>query len=325
MSLSTIYETIQEDLSKVEDSLAGIARIDFPWLSQVLDFSLKAGGKRMRPALVLLSGKLCLYNLKRLLPMAIAVELMHTATLVHDDAIDKSSVRRNRPTVNKLWGEEKAVLLGDYLFARAGEAVTETKTVRVIRLFSQTLAIISGGELNQALNAFNLEQTYEQYLQRIRAKTASLFALSTESGAILSHAPPKVVKAMKEYGDYLGIAFQICDDILDYIGTEEELGKPVASDLMQGTFTLPAMLISQRYPNGNPVKALFNANVSVEERLVLIKQAVDMVQNSDIAERCYKVASDYCAKACDSLKPLPDDANRRYLIELSDYVIKRRK
>lgn len=324
MPLETIYESIQSDLNKVEDCLSEVTRTNFSWLSAILSFSLKSGGKRIRPALVLLSGRFYDYNLKRLLPMATAVELMHTATLVHDDAIDKSAVRRNRPTINKLWGEEKAVLLGDYLFAKAGEAVTETKTVRVIMLFSQTLEIISSGELNQAINAFNLEQTYEQYIQRIRGKTASLFALATESGAILSHAPQRIVRALKEYGDNLGVAFQIIDDLLDFIGTEAELGKPVASDLTQGTLTLPAMLAIERYPKDNPIKALFKNGLSPEEKQRLIKQAIDMVRSSDIVEHCYKTASDYCDQACECLRQLPDDANRRVLIELSDYVIKRR-
>jgi octaprenyl-diphosphate synthase len=319
--LSTIYEPVQEDLVKVEARLRSVCEVNFPRLSKLLDHSLKSGGKRIRPALVLLSGKFYHYDPGYLLPMATAVEILHTATLVHDDAIDNSAVRRGRPTINKLWGEDKAILLGDYLLGKSQELVADTQNLRVIRLFAQTFMTISSGELNQAFSAFNLEQTREQYLQRISSKTACLLSLATESGAILSQAPEKSVRALKGYGHNLGIAFQIVDDILDFIGTEEEMGKPVGSDLAQGTLTLPAILLLERYPEDNPVRRLFQN----EDRQRNIGLAMEMVRNSSITEECYAVASDYCARACRNIKQLPDNASRRSLIELADYVVKRRK
>jgi len=321
MQLSIIYEPIQEDLAKVEDRLMSVSKVDYPPLSELLDYSLESAGKRIRPALVLLSGKFYDYNLSYLLPMAMAVELLHTATLVHDDAIDKSSVRRGRPTVYRVWGEDKAVLLGNYLFAKAEEFVATTGNLRVIRLSAQTLQVISSGELNQAFNAFNLEQTRQHYLQRISSKTACLFSTATESGAILSQAPEESIKVLKDYGYNLGIAFQIVDDILDFIGTEEELGKPVGSDLAQGTFTLPAMLLLERYPEDNPVKRLFQNRDKREN----IKLAIELVRNSSIVEECYALASDYCAMACHNLNLLSDNASRQSLVELADYIIKRRR
>jgi len=319
--LSTIYEPIQEDLVRVEDRLRSVCEVDSPQLSKLLDYSLKSGGKRVRPALILLSGKFYRYDLNYLMPMATAVEILHTATLVHDDVIDNSPVRRGRPTVNKAWGEDKAILLGDYLLAKSQELVAETQNLRVVRLFAQTFMTLSSGELNQAFNAFNLEQTRQQYLRRISAKTASLISLATESGAILSQAPEKSVEALKEYGHNLGIAFQIVDDILDFIGTEEEMGKPTGSDLAQGTLTLPAMLLLERYPEDNPVKRLFRN----EDRQKNIGLAIELVRSSSIPQECYAVASDYCARACHNLKLLPDNASRRSLIELAEYVVKRRK
>ncbi len=319
--LRTIYEPIQEDLVKVEARLRSVCEVDFPWLSKLLAHSLKEGGKRIRPALVLLSGKFYDYDLSYLLPMATAVEILHTATLVHDDAIDNSAVRRGRPTINKVWGEDKAILLGDYLLGKSKELVADTQNLRVIRLFAQTFMTISSGELNQAFSAFNLEQTREQYLQRISGKTACLLSLATESGAILSQAPEKSVEALKGYGHNLGIAFQIVDDILDFIGTEEEMGKPVGSDLAQGTLTLPAILLLERYPEDNPVRRLFQN----EDRQRNIELAMELVRNSSITEECYAVASDYCAQACHNLSLLPDNASRRSLIKLADYVVKRRK
>jgi octaprenyl-diphosphate synthase len=319
--LNTIYEPVQEDLVRVEDRLRSVCEVDFPQLSKLLDYSLKSGGKRIRPALVLLSGRFYHYDPNYLVPMATAVEILHTATLVHDDVIDNSPVRRGRPTINKAWGEDKAILLGDYLLARSQELVAETQNLRVIKLFAQAFMTLSSGELAQAVNAFNLEQTRQQYLQRISAKTASLISLATESGAILSQAPEKSVEALKEYGHNLGIAFQIVDDILDFIGTEEEMGKPTGADLAQGTLTLPAMLVLERYSGDNPVTRLFRS----EDRQKNIGLVMELVSNSSIPEECYTVASDYCAKACRNLDLLPDNASRRSLIALAEYVVKRRK
>ncbi len=319
MELSTIYEPVEEDLVKVEDWLKSVSKVDFPHLSELLDYSLQSSGKRIRPALTLLSGKFYDYNLDYLLPMATAAEIMHTATLVHDDTIDDSPVRRGRPTVYKLWGKEKEILLGDYLFAEAGALTATTQNLRAIKLFADTLKAISSGELNQAFNAFNLKQSREQYLQRVSKKTAALFSMATETGAILSQTPEESIQILVEYSHNLGIAFQIVDDILDFIGTEEELGKPVGSDLAQGTLTLPAILLLEYYPKDNPVERLFSHRDEQDD----IKQAIELVRNSSIVQECYQAASDYCAKACHNLKRLPDNASRRSLSGLAEYIIDR--
>lgn len=316
MELSKIYQSIKDDLDLVKDRLKSISRIDFPWLSKQLGYVVKESGKGIRPALTLLSGKFYNYDITYLLPMAVSVELMHTATLVHDDAIDKSIVRRGQPTINKIWGAEIAVLMGDYLFAKAGEFVSDTQTPRVIKLFSQTLGIISSGEIIQFRGAFRLEQSREDYFRRIYSKTASLFALATESGAILSQAPEESVEILREYGDNVGIAFQIVDDILDFTSTEEAMGKPVGSDLTQGTLTLPAMLLLERYPEDNPVKKLFETR---DKKYVEL--AIEKVRNSPIVGDCYKVASEYCTRACRNLNLLPENASRQSLMELAEYVI----
>lgn len=320
MELSQIYESIQDDLLKVKDTLKSVSHVDYPWLSEQLSYLVKETGKGMRPALTLLAGKLHKYDLTYLLPMAVSVELMHTATLVHDDAIDKALTRRGQATINRIWGDEIAVLMGDYLFAKAGEFVADTQTPRVIKLFSQTLATISSGEISQFRSAFKLVKNRENYFHRIYGKTASLFSLSTQSGAILSQAPEEVVGIMKEYGDNLGIAFQIVDDILDFTSTEEAMGKPVGSDLIQGTLTLPAILLIERYPEDNPVKSLFKTG---DKKSVAL--AIEMVLNSSIIEDCYEVASEYCDRACHNLDSLPENISRKALLELVEYVIKQGK
>ena len=320
MELSQIYAPVNNDLKKVEEALLGVSQVDFPWLAQLLQHSLGAGGKRIRPALTLLSGQFYNYRFENLLHMAVAIELMHTATLVHDDAIDKSDTRRGRATIYKLWGVDPAVLLGDYMFAKAGVESSETHSIRAIRLFSQTLMIISGGELNQAKNSYNLNQTREDYIKRIYGKTASLFCLSTESGGILSQAPASAIRALRMYGYNLGIAFQIVDDILDFVGTEAELGKPAGSDLKQGTLTLPAMILLERYPRDNPVQKLFQDRRQTEN----IGLAIEQIRNSTIVNECYKLAQEYCDASCRSIQKLPEKAARTSFNELAEFVVKRR-
>lgn len=320
MQLSAIYDLVREDLLKVEDRLRSVSKVDSAAASEPLAYSLAGGGKRIRPVLTLLSGRFYDYNLDYLIPMATAVELMHMATLLHDDAIDKSSVRWGKPTVNKVWGEEKAILLGDYLFAEAGVFAATTHNLRAIRLFAETLKTISSGQLDETSVAFNLKQTRAHYLQRISAKTASLFSLAAEGGAVLSQAPEESIEVLKEYGYNIGIAFQIADDVLDFISTEEELGKPVGSDLSQGTLTLPAMLLLEHYPEENPVKKLFQDGDKQEN----VRLAIELVRNSSIVQECYAIASEYTAKACRNLHVLPDNDSRQALAGLAEQVIWRR-
>lgn len=324
MELDKIYQLIEADLAKVNEEIRSVSSVEYPWLAEMLGHSVQSGGKRIRPALTLLAGKLFDYDLKYLLPMATAVELMHTATLVHDDAIDKSATRRGRPTIYAVWGVEKSVLLGDYLFAKAGEYNAGTQSIRTVRLFTQTLMTISKGELYQSVNAFNPHQTREQYIQRIIGKTASLFAMATESGAILSQAPEWAVGDLKAYGQNLGIAFQIVDDILDFIGTEEELGKPVGSDLTQGTLTLPAMILLERYPQNNPVQRIFERGEGKYDRED-IRQAIEMAGNARVVQECYDMASRYSAEACRQLENLPQCDSRQALADLATYVVRRKK
>ena len=318
MELDEIYQSVREDLVEVKNKLRSIGQVEVPWLSEQLSYILKETGKGIRPALTLLSGKLYHYDLTYLLPMAVSVELMHTATLVHDDAIDKASMRRGQATINSIWGDEIAILMGDYLFAKAGEFVADTQTPQVIKLFSQTLGTISSGEISQFRTAFVLNQDREHYLHRIYGKTASLFSLSTQSGAILGRAPEEPVAIMKEYGDNLGMAFQIVDDILDFTSTATAMGKPVGSDLLQGTLTLPALMLLERYPKDNPVAKLFETRDKTH-----VNRAIEMVLNSSIIDDCYEVATQYSRAGCQNLHRLPDNINRQALYGLGEYVVKR--
>ncbi len=322
MELSQIYAPVEPDLCEVEAKLQSTALVDFPHLAELLAHALRADGKLIRPALTLLAGKFYNYDRPTLVPLATALEIRHTATLIHDDAIDHSIVRRSRPTVNKLWGEEQAILLGDYLFAEAGCLTASTNNLRAIKLFAATLKTISRGELDQSYYAFNLKQSREQYFQRIARKTATLFTTSTESGAVLSGAPEESIQRLISYAYNLGVGFQIVDDILDFIGTEKQLGKPVGSDLMQGTVTLPVLLLQEQYAEEQPVKELFRDRRDSEAT----RKVIDMVRGSPtIIKECYGVARQYCERAECSLTGLPKTDAWDSLAELSRYIVRRSK
>ncbi len=323
MELTDIYAPVSRELVKVEQKLKSLGEVDFPHLAELVNYSLTSTGKMLRPALTFLSGTFFDYekNVDLIVGTASGIEVMHIATLVHDDAIDHSDTRRGRTTVYKLWGEEQAVLLGDYLFAVAGQMIADTGNLRVVRKFSSTLETISHGEINQAHNSYNLNQTRDDYYERISRKTAALFLMSTEAGAVLSGAPENSIRALMDFAFNLGIGFQIVDDILDFVGTEEQLGKPVGSDLKQGTLTLPSFMILEKYPGDNPVKKLFENRGGQAE----IDKAVEIIKNSTIVQECYDVARQYCEKASKALQPLPPVQSRDCLEEMTNYVMRRNR
>jgi geranylgeranyl pyrophosphate synthase len=290
-------------------------------MSDLLEHTLKDAGKLIRPALTLLAAKPYRYDLEIVLPVATAVELLHTATLVHDDTVDRSLVRRGKPTVSSIWGRDVAVLLGDYLFAASAEMVSIAGSLRVMRLFAQTLMAISSGELRHMFNTYDLGQTRQHYYQMIGSKTASLFSSATEAGALVSQAPEQAMAALRGYGYNMGLAFQIVDDILDFVGDEAEMGKPVGSDLIQGTLTLPAIVYLERYPDDDCIQRVFEGGGSPEH----LPQAVERVSNPAVIEECYAIALDFCSQASKGLEALPDNACRRSLLDLAEYAIERKR
>ncbi|MCX7911521.1 MAG: polyprenyl synthetase family protein [Dehalococcoidales bacterium] len=317
MELDQIYAPVREDLNLVRETIRSLGKdADYEWLARQLVHITQGMGKAIRPALTLLTGRTFKYDMGYHLPAAVSVELMHTATLVHDDVIDKAPTRRGRATINSLWGDELAILMGDYLFAKAGEFVAETRHPRVIKLFSQTLATISRGEIIQFRFAYNPDQTRDDYFRRIYGKTGSLFSLSTQAGAILGQASEEGISIMRDYGDNLGIAFQIVDDILDFTSTPEALGKPAGSDLVQGTLTLPAMLLLERYPDNNPVRLFFETRDKE-----YATQAIQMVLNSGVIDECYRVAREFRDRACRGLSTLPGLPSRKSLLDLAEFVV----
>lgn len=315
-----LYGPVAGDLGRVEEMLTGLASVEYPWLRRMLESTLGGGGKRLRPAIALLAGRLGDYDLKKLVPMAASVELLHTATLIHDDVIDAAPERRGRPTAAALFNNASSVMLGDYMFAHAAEFVARTGNIRVIRNFADTLRVMANGELVQDMSAFEYSEDVQRYLDRIAGKTASLFATAAEGGAIVTGAPEALVAPMLRFGQQLGMAFQIVDDILDFSATAEELGKPVGSDLLAGTVTLPTLLYMGRSPDDNAVKRAFEGT----RRRANLQRAVEQIRASDLLDESMVTARRFADEAREALGALAGGEPRDTLVGLVDYVITRR-
>ena len=319
-----IYAPVVGQLAKVEERLRGVCQTDIADLNPLLDYALSSGGKRVRPALTLLAAEFREHERERSLIMASAVELLHLATLIHDDTVDNAGMRRGKPTINKLYGNHVAVLLGDYLFATSATFVCDTGVVRVIRRFSETIMELASGQLIEFFTTFDPTKARKLYNERIYRKTASLFCTSAESGAILSDAPEHEVKALRQYGYNIGMAFQIVDDLLDVQGDASEIGKPVGNDLLQGVLTLPAIMLMERYPNDHPIDSLFAAIKSGQGDITeLLDRSVGMITDSNIIPDCFTVIREYCSSASEALAVLPDCPPRRSLSDMVDFIRER--
>jgi geranylgeranyl pyrophosphate synthase len=315
------YGPVRDDIALVEEMLASLRPAEFPFLANALDHVLSAGGKRVRPAIALLSGKMGNYDLDALVPLSASIELLHSATLVHDDVIDAAATRRGRPTANSLFDNAATVMVGDYMFAHAAELVARTGNIDVIRLFARTLMLMATGELHQDMSAYNYGTGTMEYFNRIAGKTASLFATSAQGGAMIAGLQDEWVAALANYGENVGMAFQIADDILDFTADEEELGKPAGSDLMHGTLTLPSLILIERYPDNNPVKRYFSGG---RQRAESLRRSLEMIRDSDILEESYGVAIDFRDRAIRALEPLPASEPKEALLEVAHWVTERR-
>ena len=319
-ALAYIHAPVVDGLERVKSSLRDMVNHKSPFLAQLLDHALETKGKRIRPTLTLLSAGFHPNDGERAETMATAVELLHIASLIHDDTVDQSEVRRGRATVSKIWGGNAAVVLGDYLFATSATYVCDTGNIRVIRRFAETIKELSSGEMDEMVVRYDASQSREQYLTRIYEKTASLFTTATESGAVLSDAPESTANKLRDYGYSLGMAFQIVDDILDVEGSTDEIGKPVGNDLRHGVLTLPMILALERWPDSTAIRDYF----AEPGDGALLESAIEVISDEKVIVDSYAVAEDYCRSALDAISDLPKNRSRESLEALVDYVVVRR-
>jgi geranylgeranyl pyrophosphate synthase len=315
---SRLFAPVQKELAAVEVRLHQVIEGQHESLTTATERLLNAGGKRLRPALSLLAARIFGADVDRSVSLAAAVEMLHTATLVHDDLIDGALLRRGAPTLNAEWAPGLTILTGDYLFARTACLVAETKDVRVMDLFARTLMTIVNGEIRQ--NAAKGYLSRDLYYERIYAKTAALFILSVEAAALLGCAGRAGLKAIHEFGRAVGMAFQIVDDILDFVGTPDQVGKPIGSDLQQGLFTLPAICYAEAHPQDADVRALLNG--STPERSV-VSRVVAAVRGSDAIEQALQEAREFVARGQRALEQLPDSEYLGALSALSQFIVER--
>jgi geranylgeranyl pyrophosphate synthase len=318
----SLFKPIDRELGVVEEKLRQAADAEQAQLAEVVRYLLDSGGKRIRPAVVILASKFHEHDVSKVLPLAAAVEMLHTATLVHDDLLDGSLLRRGNATLNAKLSAGAVILVGDYLFARAAELAAATDSVPVVSIFSKTLMTICRGEIRHAFDEDGWRRTKEGYYQSTYSKTASLFAASAESGALLSGARMATVRSLRDYGCNLGMAFQIVDDILDFVGDEAEMGKPIGSDLRQGTVTLPLLLYFEEHPNDDLLRAVFEAREEREER---IQTLVEMVRNSPAIESAREEARRFTIEAKEALRDLSANQYRQIMLDLADYLLERRR
>ena len=323
ISVSALYGPAAADLALVEEALAQVTRTDFAPLESMLQSVLQRSGKRIRPAIALLAGGFGRYEAERQVPLAASIELLHTATLVHDDVIDTAETRRGQSTANAMFDNAASVMLGDYMFAHAAELVARTGEVAVIRLFAQTLMTMATGELNQDVSAFDTAAgNRRDYYQRIYGKTASLFATAGAGGAMMAGSQRDTVEALRRYGHDLGMAFQIVDDVLDFSGDADELGKPVGSDLLAGTLTLPIILLLENAPDDDPVAPLFAAT-DPAERQRRLAEILERIAHSDILKRASSIANEWADSAVAALGELSPNEHRAALEAVARFVTQR--
>jgi octaprenyl-diphosphate synthase len=321
------HERMQAALASDLDAVgalirARMARKHAPRIAEVTAHLVEAGGKRVRPMLTLAAARLCGYEGDAHQKLAATVEFIHTATLLHDDVVDESEKRRGRPTANLLWDNKSSVLVGDYLFARSFQLMVETGSLRVLNILSNAAATIAEGEVLQLSAAMNLATTEDIYLQVIRGKTAALFEAACEVGGVIAGRDEDVIRALATYGDGLGIAFQMADDLLDWGGAGGEIGKNTGDDFRERKLTLPV------------IRAV--ARADAEERAFWVRtiekgkqaegdleHAMELLRRHGTLEETRDVANGHVAASKEALSILPDHPLRGMMMDLADYVVAR--
>jgi geranylgeranyl pyrophosphate synthase len=318
--LQTLFAPVQEELKQVEELLCEVEPNQHSAITKATDHLLSSGGKRVRPALALMVAKAFDAPRDRAVALAAAVELLHTATLVHDDVIDGALLRRGNPTLNAMWSPSATILTGDFLFARAASLAARTEHIPVMKLFARALMTIVNGEISQLLGETSTDEIFEDYYQRIRAKTATLFMVCAEAGAMLGKASDNDVDAMRRFGHMMGMAFQVVDDVFDFVSTPEQLGKPVGDDLRRGVLTLPTILFMRAHPDHETLRDLLNGNLQDDPAL---DSLIEEIRTSPAIEQAMDEARSFIAEGQQVLDVLPDEEIRQTLVQLAAFIVER--
>lgn len=321
MNLSDIYALVATDMQAVDAVIRARLHSDVLLVSQVAEYIIAGGGKRMRPALLLLSAGANAYQGEHHHELAAVVEFIHTATLLHDDVVDESTMRRGRETANAEFGNAASVLVGDFLYSRAFQMMVGVGSMRVMQVLADATNIIAEGEVLQLMNCHNADVEIDAYLRVVRYKTAKLFEAAARLGAILGHASIEVENGLADYGMHLGTAFQIVDDVLDYSGAEGEIGKHLGDDLAEGKPTLPLIHVMKE---GSSQQAQLVRHALEQGGREAFPEIIAAVKVTGALDAAMEVAKSETEKAIQSLHALPPTQYREALIQLADFAVARR-
>lgn len=319
-SATSLFSPVEADLSLLVENLKNLIGARHPILYAAAEHLFGAKGKRVRPAIVLLVSRATMLE-QEITPrhrrLAEITEMIHTASLVHDDVVDESELRRGVPTVHSSFSNRIAVLAGDFLFAQSSWYLANLDNLEVVKLLSQVIMDLAEGEIQQGLNRFSTNLSIDAYLEKSYYKTASLIANSSKAAAVLSEMPTSTTEALYRYGRHLGLAFQIVDDLLDFTGSTEELGKPAGSDLKNGNLTAPVLYALEEKPY---LEVLIDREFAQPGDL---EQALALINDSRGIERSRELATQHSQMAIECLQSLAPSESRQALIKLGDYVLRR--
>jgi len=315
-----VRELASTDMRRVDALIRQRLSSDVVLINQIADHIIASGGKRLRPMLHVLAAGAAGYRGDQHTKLAAIIEFIHTSTLLHDDVVDESNLRRGRKTANALWGNAASVLVGDFLYSRSFQLMVELDDMRIMRILADTTNTIAAGEVLQLLNIGNADVNEAAYLAVIERKTAVLFAAATELGGILGGLPENQIAALREYGMQLGYAFQIADDLLDYVSDADTLGKNIGDDLAEGKPTLPVIYALEK---SSPEQAQSLRHAIEQGGLDSLDRIIAAIRDSGALERTHERAVFHSDAACAALQVLPDSAHRDALLTLAAYAVER--
>jgi all-trans-nonaprenyl-diphosphate synthase len=317
---TSLFSPVEADLQILADNLMQLVGNDHPILYAAAEHLFAAGGKRIRPAIVLMISRATMLQqdiTQRHRRLAEITEMIHTASLVHDDVVDESDMRRGVPTVHSLFGNRIAILAGDFFFAQSSWHLANLDNLEVVKLLSQVLMDYAVGEIQQGLNRFNVGTSVEAYLKKSYYKTASLLANSSKAAGLLSEVSDSTAEHLYNYGCHLGLAFQIVDDILDFTSSTDTLGKPAGSDLKSGNLTAPVLFALEEKPH---LETLIEREFA---EIGDLEQALSLIHDSQGIERSRELAADHAKVAVEHIETLPASESRQALVNMTDYVLSR--
>ena len=320
MDIQSIYSLIQDDMTAVDSLIQQRLQSDVALINQLGFYIINSGGKRLRPAIAILSAKACGYQGDKHINLATIIEFIHTATLLHDDVVDNSDMRRGKETANNLWGNEASVLVGDFLYTRSFEMMVEMDSMRLMQILSSTTNIIAEGEVLQFLNCHDADTTEARYLEVIHHKTAKLFEAAGQLGAVICNASDEIEKAMTLYAMHLGSAFQLVDDLLDYSHSSETIGKNIGDDLAEGKPTLPLIHAMRQ---GTDKQATIIREAIEQGQRDRIHEIITIINETGAIDYTAHAAAQEVAYAKQALAILPETDYKQALLALADFSVSR--